>query len=135
MRREDENRSRTILIRLKPKEFDLLDKGLKRTRLRNMSEYTRNVLLNKPITFIYRNKSMDDILEELILIRKELNLVGINFNQVVWKLNSVSDTPDAKLWEATLTVLRDEFQPLIIHIKDRLNDFSDIWSQSLQTKK
>jgi len=135
MRREDENRSRTILIRLKPKEFDLLDKGLKRTRLRNMSEYTRNVLLNKPITFIYRNKSMDDILEELILIRKELNLVGINFNQVVRKLNSVSDTPDAKLWEATLTVLRDEFQPVIIHIKDRLNDFSDIWSQSLQTKK
>ena len=135
MRREDENRSRTILIRLKPKEFDLLDKGLKRTRLRNMSEYTRNVLLNKPITFIYRNKSMDDILEELILIRKELNLVGINFNQVVRKLNSVNDTPDAKLWEATLTVLRDEFQPVIIHIKERMNDFSDIWSQSLQTKK
>ncbi len=135
MRREDENRSRTILIRLKPKEFDFLDKGLKRTRLRNMSEYTRNVLLNKPITFIYRNKSMDDILEELILIRKELNLVGNNFNQVVRKLNSVNDSPDAKLWEATLTVLRDELQPVIMHIKERMNDFSDIWSQSLQTKK
>ena len=71
---------------------------------------------------------MDDVLEELISIRRELNLVGINFNQVVRKLNSVSDTPDAKLWEANLTVLRDELQPVIMHIKERMNDFSDIRS-------
>lgn len=100
-----------------------------------MSEYTRDILLKKQITFIYRNKSMDDVLEELILIRKELNLVGNNFNQVVRKLNSVSDPSDAKPWEATLTVLRDELQPAIIHIKDRMNDFSDIWSQGLSNKK
>jgi len=135
MRNENENRYQTILIRLKPHEFTVHDKGLKRTRLRNMSEYTRDILLKKPITFIYRNKSMDDVMEELIQIHKELNLIGNNFNQVVRKLNSVSDPSDAKLWEAILTVLRDELQPVIIHIKERMNDFSDTWSQGLSNKK
>lgn len=135
MRNEDENRSRIFLIRLKPKEFKILDDGLKRTGFRSMSEYSRSLLLEKPITFYYRDKAMDDVQGELIRIRKELNVAGNNFNQVVRKLNSVSGMPDAHLWEASLTILRDELQPVIEEIKERLNTYSEIWSQKLSAGK
>src|SRR5690606_20896747 len=87
------------------------------------------VLLKKPVTFTYRDKSMDDVLEELILLRRELNYIGNNFNQAVYKLNSVMGMPEAKLWQEALTVLRDQLEPSLREIKVKLDDYSEIWSR------
>ena len=78
---------------------------------------------------------MDDMLEELILLRRELNYFGNNFNQAVHKLNSVMGMPDAKLWEEALAVLRDQLEPSIREIKDKLNNYSEIWSQKSSAGK
>jgi hypothetical protein len=135
MAKIEENRTRRLIIRLKPKEFELIENRFKKSMLRKLSEYSRNVLLEKSITVLHRDKSMDEILEELILLRKELNCIGNNFNQSVRKLNSVRDMPDAHLWEGMLTVLRDELQPSIVQIKNRLNTYSELWSQRLSVEK
>ncbi|WP_207428898.1 plasmid mobilization relaxosome protein MobC [Pedobacter sp. SYSU D00535] len=135
MKRQDENRSKIFLLRLKPAEFQLINDRFKKTKFRSLSEYTRSVLLEKPITILYRDKSSDDILEELILLRKELNFFGNNFNQTVRKLNSVSGMPEAKHWQSVLEVLRDQLEPSIRQIKDRINNYSDLWSQKLLAEK
>ena len=62
---------------------------------------------------------MDEVLEELILLRKELNAIGINFNQAVWKLNSVEGMPDAHIWQAMIVVLRDKLELALIQIKKK----------------
>ena len=74
---------------------------------------------------------MDEVLEELILLRKELNSIGINFNQAVRKLNSVSGMPESHKWQTMLTVLRDELEPSIRNIKDRMSIYSDIWLEGV----
>lgn len=135
MTKMEENRTRRLIIRLKPQEFRLIENRFKKSISRKLSEYIRNVLFGKPITVLHRDKSMDEILEELILLRKELNCIGNNFNQAVRKLNSVRDMPDADLWEAMLTVLRDDLQPSIEQIKNRLNSYSELWSQRLLAEK
>src|SRR5690606_15268681 len=124
----DENRSRVILIRLKPNEFKLLEKRFQKSMFQYMSEYSRAVLLKKPVIFTYRDKSMDDVLEELILLRRELNYIGNNFNQTVYKLNSVMGMPEAKLWQEALTVLRDQLEPSLREIKVKMDDYSEIWT-------
>src|SRR5690606_363741 len=96
---------------------------------RSMSEYSRSVLLKKPVIFTYRNRSMDDVLEELIQIRNELNYIGINFNQAVHKLNSIMGVPDSELWQAALIVLRDQLEPSIREIKEKMDAYSEIWSR------
>jgi hypothetical protein len=63
-----------------------------------MSEYIRSVLLEKPITVNYRDKSMDEMLEELSLLRKELNAIGNNLNQAVRQINSAHGNADSRLW-------------------------------------
>src|SRR5690606_16509616 len=125
----DENRSRVILNRLKPYEYKLLEKRSQTSMFQYMSEYSRHALINIPIIFTYNDKSMDDMLEELIKLRRELNYIGNNFNQAVHKLNSVMGMPDAKLWQEALTVLRDQLEPSMREIKDKLNSYSEIWSQ------
>ena len=131
MENQGENRSRILLTRLKPAEFTLLDSRFKKTRFRKLSEYIRSVLLEKPITVTYRDKSMDEVLEELILLRKELNAIGNNLNQTVRNINSAHGHADTRLWVNLLGVINSKLEPSILQIKDRMNKYADIWSQKL----
>ena len=131
----EENRSRRIITRLKPEAYKVIQDRFKKTMFRKMSEYSRNVLLEKTITVTHRDQSMDEVLEKLILLRKELNAIGINFNQAVWKLNSVEGMPDAHIWQAMIVVLRDKLEPALIQIKKRVSDYAVIWSQRLSVEK
>lgn len=124
-----ENRTRRLILRLKPDEYEKIEKRRQKSMCRSMSEYSRSVLLKKPVTFAYRNRSMDDVLEELIQIRNELNHIGINFNQAVHKLNNVMGMPNAELWQAALIVLRDQLEPSIREIKEKMDNYSEIWSR------
>jgi hypothetical protein len=135
MSKEDENRILWLTIRMKPDEYKFLNKRLASTTCRSLSEYSRKVLLERSITVTSRDKSMDDVLEELILLRKEVNFFGNNFNQVVRKLNSVSGMPDAAIWQSLLEVLRDQIEPSMTQIKERISNYSDLWSRKLSAEK
>ena len=131
MENEEVNRLKRVTTRFKPNEFLILDNRFKKTRFRKLSEYIRSVLLEKPITVNYRDRSMDEILEELILLRRELNAIGNNLNQAVRNINSAQGHADTRLWVNLLGVINSKLEPSILQIKDRMNKYADIWSQKL----
>jgi hypothetical protein len=88
--KEQNNRTRIIGVRLKLSEYERIEGLFRRTTCKKISDYVRQVLLNKPTVVTYRNTSMDDFMAEAVLLRKELNALGNNFNQVVRKLNTLS---------------------------------------------
>ena len=134
MKQKDENRAKRLIVRLNIDEYERFEKRFRKTSCRTLSEYIRDVLFNKPVTVYHRDQSMDDILEELILLRKELNLIGLNFNQAVRKLNSVNGMPDSTKWQTMLTILRDELEPSIRNIKDQIGAYSDIWTSTVSSQ-
>lgn len=101
---------------------------------KKLSEYSRQVLLGKPITVLYRNESMDKILEELALLRKELNAVGNNLNQTVHKLHSV-DVPNPPLLFEINSIIVQDLQPCISLIKDQIAKYWEIWLQRSSAEK
>lgn len=131
----EDNRTRWYNIRLKPDEYQLLEGRFKKTRFRKLSEYMRSVLLDKPITVNYRDKAMDDVLEELILLRRELNAVGTNLNQAVYQINAAHGNADMRLWANLLSVVNSKIEPSIMQIKETMNQYADIWSQKLKAEK
>ena len=135
MENEDEKRSRILLTRLKPAEFKLLDNRFKKTRFRKLSEYIRSVLLEKPVTVMYRDKSMDEVLEELILLRKELNSIGNNLNQTVRNINAAHGQADSRLWINLLGVINSKLEPSIGQIKERMNNYAELWSRKLRAEE
>jgi hypothetical protein len=135
MENQEENRSHRLVIRFKPSEFELIKKRFKKTLFRKLSEYTRNVLLEKNITVTYRDKAMDDILEELILLRRELNAIGHNLNQAVRNINAMHGNADAKLWMNLLTTVSGRVEPAINQIKQQMNQYADQWSQKSKAGK
>jgi hypothetical protein len=89
----------------------------------------RNVLLEKKITVFTRNKSLDDFMTELILLRNELNAVGNNFNQVVKRLHVSQSSPELKIWLMVNEPAKESVLKKIDEIKFRINQFSDKWWQ------
>ena len=135
MSKKEANRTRWLNIRLKPDEFEALNSRFKRSIFRKMSDYGRAVILGKPVTIFYRDQSMDEILEELILLRRELNAVGNNLNQAMKHINSAHGFPDARLWMNLVTVINGKLEPSMRQIKEQMNKYADLWSQKLKAEK
>lgn len=135
MNENEDNRSQWLNIRLKPEEFRIINDRFAKTVFSTMSEYGRHLLLDKKVTVAYRDRSMDDMLEELVLLRRELNAIGNNLNQAVKNINSAHGLADARLWMSLLSVINGRLDPSINEIKERINKYADLWSQKLKAEK
>ena len=135
MAKQENKRVRWKNLRFKPEEYELLDGRFKKTQFRKLSEYMRSVLLEKPVTVTYRDKAMDDVLEEMILLRRELNAIGNNLNQAMHSINAAHGNEDTRLWVNLMSVINSKLEPSISQIKERMNQYADIWSQKLRAEK
>jgi hypothetical protein len=135
MEENSEKRSKWFKVRLTLSEEALLVKRVKKSTFQNLSEYARATILGKPVTVLHRDKSMDEVLEELVLLRRELNHIGNNLNQAVRNINAAQGLPDPSLWMNLLTIIKGRLEPSVYEIKERMNKYSDLWSQKLKAEK
>ena len=63
---------------------------------RKLSDHIRKHLFNKPIIASYRNQSLDDLMEETMILTNELNAIGKNINQIAKKFNTLKLIPEFK---------------------------------------
>jgi len=98
MEQVNTNRNRIIGLRLTMTEFGDVEKKWKASNCRKLSDYVRRLIFGKPLVSSYRNKSLDELMTELMLLRKELNAIGNNFNQAVHRLHTLDHLPQMKLW-------------------------------------
>ena len=122
-------RSGWLTIRLNEDEENKLNKFYSQTSCNSLSEYARDLLLKKPVTIFYRNKSADEFLEEMILLKKELNAIGNNFNQAVHKLHTLDNIQEIKSWAIINEESKKIFLKKVEEIKEKMNQIYEQWSQ------
>ena len=83
-----QSRDQWLHLRLTEKEKLQIHKAFLKTTQRRLSDYARKILLGKPMIATYRNASIDELMNELISLRKDLNGLANNFNQTVHKLHT-----------------------------------------------
>ena len=129
MKDQKNNRNRLVGVRFSMDEYASLKSKFQSTTSRQLSDYIRRILLNKKVTVFTRNKSLDEFMAEMMALRKELNALGNNFNQVVKRLHSLQHFEEVKAWliinESTKQILLRKVE----EIKSKINQFSDTWSQ------
>lgn len=64
-----------INVSLKESEYETFVRAYKATSYRSKAAYARKLLLGKPATVLYRNRSLDDFIEAGVHFRKELKLL------------------------------------------------------------
>jgi MobC-like protein len=122
-------RTRILNIRLSESEFRKIHDEFSRSTKRKRSEYIRSILLNKPITVYTRNKSIDDFLDEIILLRRELNAIGNNFNQSVKRLHMSKHISEIKTWAILNENSKELFFKKIEKIENKIIQIDNKWSQ------
>ena len=98
MKKEKIYRTKALKVRLTPNEMEMLLEKRSRTTCNSISEYARNLLLGKRITYYFRNQNLDNHLEEIKVLTKELNLCGISYNQTVKRLHYLQNLQEIKEW-------------------------------------
>ena len=117
-----------ISFRVKPEEYYKIHGLFSKSTHRKLSEYARNVLLQKPVTIKVRNESADQFLHEMIGLKKELNAIGNNYNQAVKKLHTLNHFSEVKWWLNSHEALHQNFMQLTERIFQKLNKIYQEWS-------
>lgn len=123
-------KNKWLHIRLSEEEYKKIYNSFSNSTCRKLSEFARTRLLEKPLTVLYRNQSLDDFMAEMIRLRKELNAVGNNFNQSVKKLHTMSHVAEVKAWIKVHETERDALQVTVEKIHSSIKKISEIWLQS-----
>lgn len=130
MEEKNSGRNRWLHIRLTREEFDFIDKNFKASACRKRSDFVRKNLLRKPIIMRYRNESLDNLLQELIQLRTQLNFMGNNFNQSIKKLHTLFEISDLRVWIMAFDSDRNKYFSLVEEIKKQIENLAHKWLQS-----
>jgi hypothetical protein len=129
MEKKKQVRTSSVKFLLTTGEFVRLEKNWKKTTIRKRSEYLRRLIFNKSITCLVRNQSLDEFMVEMVRLRKELNAIGVNFNQTVHQLHTLDDVPRMRSWLQAFNKDKNVLFGKIDEIKMRINAMSDLWLQ------
>ncbi len=130
MEAENSNRTRIIGLRLTPEEYAKMERRWKSSTCRKLSDYVRKHLFDKSIVTTYRNQSLDDFMEETIVLRNELNAIGNNINQAVKKLHTLQQIPEFRNWIISYNLDKMILFNKVEEIKKHIQKITDKWLQS-----
>lgn len=130
MEAENSNRTRIIGLRLTPEEYAKIEHKWKTSTCRKLSDYVRKHLFDKSIVTTYRNQSLDDFMEETIVLRNQLNAIGNNVNQAVKKLHTLQQIPEFRNWIISYDLDKKILFNKVEEIKTHIQKITDKWLQS-----
>lgn len=110
-------------------EYGLLVGRWKRTTIKKLSEYIRRVLFGKELTVKTRNASLDEFMAEMLLLKKELNAIGVNFNQATHRLHTLDHLPQMQHWLISWEHDKERLFGQIEAIKIALGKVEEEWLQ------
>lgn len=83
-----------VTIRIREEKYRELSSILDPSRCRSMSELLRKIIDNRKIIVENVDQGNRLVLEELALIKKEIQAIGVNINQATRRVNSERLPPD-----------------------------------------
>jgi len=122
-------RTAVVNFRLSEKELADLQQKWQKSSCRKLSDYMRRMVFGKPMVINYRNRSLDDLMEEAIILRKELNAIGVNFNQAVHRLHTLDHLPQMQQWLLSFEADKQQLFGKIDEIVLQVEKIAVVWLQ------
>jgi hypothetical protein len=115
-------------VRFDEKTYNQLKSWVEQTNTATVGELVRKIVTNEKVTFYTRDISMKEPTDELIRIRKEINAIGVNINQIT-EFFHTADSPQQKLFHALKVA--DNYQQVteqVYLIWKQVTEMSNRWS-------
>ncbi|HEY0744372.1 MAG TPA: hypothetical protein VGD40_23060 [Chryseosolibacter sp.] len=92
----DELLKHKVGVRFDEKTFNKLKAQVQQSNASTVGELVRKIVTGEKVTFFVKDISMEEPTAELIRIRKEINAIGRNINQLT-EAHHTSNTSDEKI--------------------------------------
>jgi transcriptional regulator of heat shock response len=127
-KKENKQLTHRIHTRVTGEKYNELNAILKQSRsIKTLSELLRNMLDEREIVIRHYDNSLDEVMEKLSLIHKELQAIGININQVTHRFH-IENQPEGMLFHALEVVkLFQQADLKISAIFSVMGQFSERW--------
>lgn len=119
-------KTKWLHIRLTPAEHKIIIKNKEKSTCRNMSQYIRNMVFDRPIVATYRNLSQDDLIQEIAVLNQELNAIGNNLNQVTKKLHTIHPSEEL-FWGSQFSSQAEVILSKIAVLKETMQNIAERW--------
>jgi hypothetical protein len=93
----------------------------------SIGELARRILSSGSITIFHKDASMDSVMEQLVLIRRELKAIGINMNQVTRSYHQSRDENTKSFYALKLAVQYQEAAARINLLLSLIAQLSKKW--------
>lgn len=98
-RRQETLLTRHIQAKVTEKVYQRLEELRPKTNCSTISELARRILSHEKIVCFYRDTTKDSVIQDLAVIRKELNAIGVNINQITHYFNN-ADSANKRIFHA-----------------------------------
>jgi hypothetical protein len=88
-----------IRTRVNDKSFQRLQSVLVKSNCQTIGQLVRQILSNEPITVFQTDITVEEPVQQLILIREELRAIGVNINQITHHFH-LADSSSQKMFHA-----------------------------------
>lgn len=112
-----------VTIHLSQSYFEKLHRWQSHSNCRSVSELARSILYKEQINWYHKDASLESTALELALIRKELNAIGKNINQITYYFH-ITETPNKKMFHALKVA--DEYKKVGNKVDELLKIVSEI---------
>jgi hypothetical protein len=130
MRKNDPSNIRCIYVGLKLEEYAKIELQYKASTCRNKSEYIRNLIYNRPITILYRNQSLDNLIEEMVILNNEINAIKNDLSKTLEILHIHKDSLEFKKSLQDVELSMGSLYKKIDEVKNQIEKITDKWLQS-----
>ena len=118
-----------VTIHVSRAYFEKLQRWLSHSNCRTVSELARSILYNEQINWYHKDASLESTAIELARVRKELNAIGKNINQITHSFHG-TDIPNRKMFHALKVA--DEYKKVgnkVDHLLKLVSESSKAWLQ------
>ncbi len=127
--KEENKRNKWLHVRLTLQEYEKIQTAFGQTVHESLSDYTRKLLLKKPVIGRYKDTGMQELLAELTSLRRDLHGIATNYNQLVKKINSTTGN-ELKIHLSEGNILQRVIEDSLKSVTLFINQSAAKWLQS-----
>ena len=121
--------SHPIIVRLTEGQFNKLEKIRLESDCKTVGEIVRKILANRPIKLLHKDISMNEPMEEMALIRKEIKSIGVNINQQTHRFHTSQNQTERSFHAIKTAETYKTIEPKIDRLFILLSKLAEKWLQ------
>ncbi|MDR2275347.1 MAG: mobilization protein [Sphingobacterium sp.] len=129
IKNQEEVLTHPIIVRLSQALFEKLVKLQHDSGAKSVGQVVRDILENRKINFIVKDRTMNPVMEELAMIRKEIKSIGVNINQQTHKFHIAQSATERQYHENKTAKIYAQLEPQIERLLAIVSKLADKWLQ------